>query len=592
MRLLAQVDGQVVASYELHEGAELMLGASPKADCCFSGERFMSRLHVSLRLASPKLEVRRNPKAKNPVLYKGVNADEFLMNAGEYFVIGETKFKLDGAGMGAAVPAMAKTPIALAPGEQAPSYQFTVNVDELRMRGGAGDRMRLLDLMELPDVLRSRPRSDFFVYACGLLRMAAAAKWVRVLRMNEGELEVLAEDATFDREEDHPASLSLVQAAIDEAPKPVTYCWSHQLDAGFEATAHEGVDWAVSCAMPVPGEPPVIFYLAGDAGGSVGQGGFASQSGARTVLRDTARLVGLVSDMIGRTMSMQKLESWQSRLGHFFSGKLVDKILETDVQEDLAPKVTEATVMFFDIRGFSKLTESQKNLNQVLEYESQLRRVLTAMTQCVFDHEGVVIRYMGDGILSCWNVPYPFEKHVDAACQAALDMVEQMREVTDGWGCGIGLAVGDIVAGSLGSEQVYAYDVLGAEVNRASRVEGITKAVGVPILVTGDVAERITSDKLLARKVARFLPVGMETELDLFTLDARPDDPEVLESIQRRFDQYAKGLADYEKGDWEAACDALRSIVSEDAPARYLYTLASDRRPPVTFRGLVEMTVK
>ncbi|MFO7690429.1 MAG: adenylate/guanylate cyclase domain-containing protein, partial [Cryobacterium sp.] len=100
-------------------------------------------------------------------------------------------------------------------------------------------------------------------------------------------------------------------------------------------------------------------------------------------------------------------------------------------------------------------------MRRILEYQGELKRVLTAMTQCVFDHDGVIIRYMGDGILSCWNVPYDLPNHVECACLAALRMVELLAEATDGWSCGIGIGMGEVVAGSLGSEQVYAYDILG-----------------------------------------------------------------------------------------------------------------------------------
>jgi adenylate cyclase len=149
-----------------------------------------------------------------------------------------------------------------------------------------------------------------------------------------------------------------------------------------------------------------------------------------------------------------------------------------------------------------------------------------------------------------------------------------------------------VVAGSLGSEQVYAYDVLGAVVNQAARVEGITKEVGVPILVTEDVARGVPPGQILARRVARFLPVGVQTEVDLYTLEFAPADPAVLAAVTQRHALHAQALAAFEQGQWEQAFDLLHPIVKEDPAARYVYTLALQGKPPRDWRGVIQMTSK
>lgn len=575
LRLVARSAGQIVGAFDLPESGELVLGTSSKAECRLGTERYLSRRHVVLRSVPPRLHVERLPTASNPVVFKGVAAERFRMIPGDYFVIGSTTFHFEGP----AIPAGDVL-------ELDPHEQFTLAADELRITRDTSDRLRLLDLMQLPEILRTRSRKEFFVYACGSLRIASGARWVQVLTMEDDEPHVLCEDVGVDQLTPKPQSRSLVRTALAEAPRPVTYSWRQAGQAEIAATVHEGVDWAVSCAAPIPGEKPILFYLAGSEDGRRGQ----PMSAAALSLRDTARLVGLVADAIGRAVSLQKLEDWQAKLGHFFSGKLVSKILESEDPRHLAPQIREATVMFFDIRGFSMLTEG--NLARVLEYQGELKRAMTAMTGCIFDHDGVVIRYMGDGILACWNVPYELSNHAEQACLAALRMVDLIAEVSDGWRCGIGLGVGDVVAGSLGSEQVYAYDVLGAVVNQAARVEGITKEVGVPILVTGDVAGRLSADRVLARRVARFLPVGVRTEVDLYTIDATPQDAAARIAIERRNALHAEALAAFEQGDWEKAFDVLHPIVKEDVAARYIYTLALRRKPPHDWHGVVEMTSK
>ncbi len=575
LKLVAKSAGQVVASFDLPADGEVVLGSSSKVACSVGTERYLSRRHVVLRPVPPRLHVERLPTATNPVVFKGVAMERFRMSPGDYFVIGSTTFHFEG-------PPIPAGPVM----DFAPHEQFTLAADELRIARDASDRLRLLDLMQLSEVLRTRSRKDFYLYACGSLRIATGARWVQVLALDEDEPRVLCEDVGVDQLTPKPQSRSLVRAALAEAPQPVTYTWRQATQVNMNATAYEGVDWAVCCAMPIPGEKPVLFYLAGSEGGRPGR----PMATGHLSLRDTARLVGLVADTIGRAVAVQKLEDWQAKLGHFFSGKLVSKILESEDPAHLEPRVREATIMFFDIRGFSRLTEG--NLQRAVEHQSELKRAMTAMTGCIFDHDGVVIRYMGDGILACWNVPYDLPRHAEQACLAALDMVELLAEVTSGWTCGIGIGVGEVVAGSLGSEQVYAYDVLGAVVNQASRVEGITKEVGVPILVTGEVAGQLSPDRILTRRVGRFLPVGVRTPVDLYTIDAVPADPDALAAIQKRRAVHAAALAAFEQGNWDKAFDLLHPIVKEDDAARYIYTHALRRKPPEDWNGVILMTSK
>jgi len=581
MKIIVKLKETVIHTFELTDGKECVLGSSSEVDFSVAKESYLSRRHIKMQSRNHKLSVTKFPNAKNPVFFKGVPNDQFKMSSEEFFVIGTTSFQF-----------ISDVPVK---GEQqsledAPAYQFTVDTNEIRSRGDHQDRMRLLDLMELPEVLRTKTRTDFYVYACGLLRMTTGANWVRVLTVEDDTHTILAEDAHEDRSTEKPISQNLAELAITECPKPATYCWSYPDDTPSEATAHESVDWAVCCAMPIPGEQHILLYLAGSSGKGGAQLGYTTQSGSRNFLRDTTRLVGFVADTIGRAISLQKVEQWQSRLGRFFSSKLTAKILESEDSKELEPKIAEATVMFFDIRGFSLLTEG--NLDRILEYESQLREVLTAMTQCIYDYEGAVLRYMGDGILACWNVPYPTKGHSILACKAALDMVDKMAEVTDGWACGIGLGLGDVVAGSLGSEQIYAYDILGAVANQTARVEGITKIVGVPILVTHETAQTLTDDKILSRRVARFRPAGMELELDLYTIERNPEDSDQRKVVQDRLAVHADGLKVFEAGDWEKAFDILHPIVQDDPAARYVYKLAIQGKPPRDWRGVVELSAK
>ncbi|NOT02906.1 MAG: hypothetical protein HOP29_20080, partial [Phycisphaerales bacterium] len=146
----------------------------------------------------------------------------------------------------------------------------------------------------------------------------------------------------------------------------------------------------------------------------------------------------------------------------------------------------------------------------------------------------------------------------------------------------------------LGTVHKEQYDVLGPVVNQTSRVEGIAKKVGVNILATSVVAERVPANRVLTRRVAKFRPAGMQNEIDLYTIDRAPQSAEERKQIEERFGQHARGLAAFESGDWEEAFKVLHPIVETDPAALYIYslTLEHKRKAPAGWRGVVEMADK
>src|SRR5439155_19078528 len=104
------------------------------------------------------------------------------------------------------------------------------------------------------------------------------------------------------------------------------------------------------------------------------------------------------------------------------------------------------------------------------------------MSQIVKGHDGVVGKFMGDGLLACWGVPDALDDHAVRAVRAARDMRRALRELnnyreTQGLGplkIGIGIHTGVVAAGMLGGNLQAEYTVIGDAVNVASRVEGLT----------------------------------------------------------------------------------------------------------------------
>ena len=558
--------------FDLPASGAAVIGRGTEAVLRIESGKFISRRHAEVKLEGGKLRVRRLPEAANPVFHAGAPKDEFLLEPGEIFVIGQIRFRF-----------VAETAEAPAPApDTTPADERVMPTDEVY---AVSDRMRLKDLLELPEILRGKERNDFYTHIAGMLRLAAGASWAAVVNRDR---QILGRDTARD-DAGIKLSHSLMNKALAEQPKPIFHSWRRQ--GKFQATMAEGVDWAVCAAVEMSGGEPIFFYVAGNGG--------SAEADAPANL-DNTRYVGLVADIIGRSLSVQKLEEWETRLQRFFSGAVVEKILRSRDMKELEPRITECTVMFFDIRGFSKLSE--RNNETLLEYQGELKQVISSMTEEIFEEEGVVLQYTGDGIMACWNAPMAHADHVDRACRAALNMARRMAETlhkplegeSGVWRCGIGIHTGEVVAGAIGSEQVFSYGIIGAVVNQASRVEGITKQLDAPVLITREVAAKLSAGAGIAQRLGRFQPAGMKTPVDLYELLPPPRSDKEREALQWRQEILDSGLAAFEKGGFEAAYRLFHQLPVEDAPAQRLLFLAAEyrKKPPRDWQGIVELAQK
>jgi adenylate cyclase len=544
--------------FDLTPGQRAVLGRAEDAELRLDEEPRLSRRHAELSLQAGKLRVRRLPEASNPIFRAGAAAAEFEIEPGDYFVIGHTRFWFfaDGA---AKAPAAAETA----------ANSVTLSRDDVYSLGTVGptDRLRLRDLLELPTLLRHRSRTDFYAHVAMLIRHATGAQWACACA-EDGR--ILGEDGKGDAA--GRLSRAVLAKALADAPRPTLYRWDSPTAADYQATAFAGVDWAICAAASVAGEPARVFYAAG--------------AGKRDPadLHACSQFVGLVSDIVSRAVSNDHLQEWQGRLQRFFAGPVVEKVLAAADPEALKPRAALSTVMFFDIRGFSKLTEQKSQM--ILQYVEELRAAMSAMTAIVLKENGVVLQYMGDGILACWNVPFDDPSHVDRSCRAALEMGESLGAVT-GWKCGVGIHSGEVVAGALGSEQIFSYGLLGAVVNQASRIEGLTKMLESPILVTEAVASKLSPAVGSSARVGRFQPAGMDTPLQLYQL-RKPGPPLPGDAA------FAEGLACFERGEFDAALRHLSSVPVEYGPGKFLIAQAIELRryPPSDWDGVIKIKQK
>jgi adenylate cyclase len=177
----------------------------------------------------------------------------------------------------------------------------------------------------------------------------------------------------------------------------------------------------------------------------------------------------------------------------FLPEPLVDQVLaRTEGEPSIEAEQMTATVMFADLRGFTRFGEGRP----VDDVIAALNRYHELMTDAILDNGGTLIDRMGDGIMAAFGAPIAHEDHADRGLAAAREMAGpklgafnawlRERGVDDGFRMGIGLNSGVVMSGSVGSSRRLDYTVIGDTTNTASRIEGLTKEVGFSVLVSDE----------------------------------------------------------------------------------------------------------
>lgn len=182
----------------------------------------------------------------------------------------------------------------------------------------------------------------------------------------------------------------------------------------------------------------------------------------------------------------------RSAFSQYLSPDIVEQLAKHPEQLKLGGETRYMTLLFCDVRGFTTISERFKDDPQGLT--SLINQLLTPLTDAILQKSGTIDKYMGDCVMAFWNAPIEDADHEIHACDAALDMLQQLAEVNamrkdeEPLKIGIGVNSGDCVVGNMGSDQRFDYSVIGDAVNLASRLEGQSKSYGVDIIVGPDTA--------------------------------------------------------------------------------------------------------
>jgi class 3 adenylate cyclase len=323
-----------------------------------------------------------------------------------------------------------------------------------------------------------------------------------------------------------------------------------------------------------------------------------------TTRDEIGQLSAAFNRMIERLRQNQRI---RETFGRYIDPRIAESLLSETATAAAAAEGQRRvmTVMFCDMKGFTALSEGVTPQGLV----KIMNRYLSSMSEPIHAHRGVIDKYIGDAIMAYWGPPFIEEAdQAKSACTAAIDMIARLpslrtelpellgvRTISADCDLRIGIATGEALVGSIGSEYMMSFTVMGDTVNLASRLESANKVYNSRCLVSEATAKMCAAD-FDVREIDRVVVTGLSQPQTIYQIMGQKD---ALSPHQRQLcAHYAAGLAAYRARRWDEARAAFSTVLKampEDGPSIALLARVenlSRNPPPVDWDGSWHMESK
>jgi class 3 adenylate cyclase len=310
------------------------------------------------------------------------------------------------------------------------------------------------------------------------------------------------------------------------------------------------------------------------------EAGQLDQSIDVTTSDEIGQLAGAFNRMVVQLRDNQRV---RETFGKYIDPRVVEGLIDRPNLTAAEGQRRVMTVLFCDLKGFTSLSEGMTPQGLV----KVMNRYLSIMSEPIRANRGIIDKYIGDGIMAYWGPPFVDEAdHARFACLAALEMIERIatlrREIPELLGvrgtpmetCDlrIGVATGEALVGSIGSDVMMSYTVMGDVVNLASRLEGANKLYGTRNLFSQRTIEAAGA-AIEVREIDRVVVAGHTHSEVIFEILGRKGEPTQQQLTLRT--SYLEGLAAYRERRWDDALHAFNEALEAlpgDGPSTALLT--------------------
>jgi adenylate cyclase len=356
------------------------------------------------------------------------------------------------------------------------------------------------------------------------------------------------------------------------------------------------IRWSVALAVLV-----ILSYL-----------GYAIWSFDQGIIRNLiypllSILISLIASIVLKYTTANAQKRFLKRaFSYYLSAPVLAEILKNPKTLRLGGSKQEMTVLFSDIAGFTSVSE--KISPEILTHF--LNRYLTAMTDLVFEHRGVLDKYIGDAVMAFWGAPIPEKNSALLACQTALAMQAKINESQAEWKeefgvpelvVRIGINTGEMVVGNFGSLSRFDYTVLGDNVNLASRLEGINKEYDTKIIISQATYQQVESI-VIARRLDTVAVKGKTKGVTIYELlgmrvNANEEPQESLMNLDEKLNEFEVARKKYQKGEFDIALRLFTELAKKwptDGPTQMYIQRCQEliATPPEAWDGVFRATRK
>jgi class 3 adenylate cyclase len=314
------------------------------------------------------------------------------------------------------------------------------------------------------------------------------------------------------------------------------------------------------------------------------------------VTRDEiGQLTAAFNRMVGQ---LRHKEQIRRTFGRYIDPRVVEGLINQSAAAATEGQRRVMTVMFCDMKGFTGLSEGMTPQGLV----KVMNRYLSTMSEPIRAQQGIIDKYIGDAIMAYWGPPFTDEAdEARLACLAAIDMMGRIgglrkelpellgvRTIPTDCDLRIGIATGEALVGSIGSEFMMSFTIMGDTVNLASRLESANKFYGTRCLVS-QATIAAAAQAVEAREIDRLVVAGQTRPQIVFEIMGRAGELSAEQIAVCA--HYSVGLAAYRARRWDEATSALKAALAAspgDGPCMVLLTRVEslrDNPPPADWDG-------